>query len=110
MVPMKLNYIVVTMNFSSPVMSSTFRFVNSFVSASSCFLMISSVSLIGVLVKRDTTSYDWNMSSCLIIIKAIQLAKCFEFFMLCVDNYVLPTIGDCRYASYLDTFYKIDPV
>ena len=61
--------------------------------------MISRVSLIGMLVQRDTTSCDRNVSSCSIMIQAISLAKCFEFFMWCD---VLPTIGGSRSDSDLD--------
>ena len=69
--------------------------------------MTSSFSLIRVLVKRDITSCDRNISSCSIIIEAISLAKCFEFFMWCD---VLPTIGASRSAGDLDTLYPVDPV
>ena len=55
----------------------------------------------------DTTSCDRNISSCSIMIEAILLAKCFEFFMW-YD--VLPTIGASRSANDLDTLHSIDPV
>ena len=66
----------------------------------SLVLIISIVLGIGVLVKRDTTSCDVNISSSCRVIDFISTARCLEFLTWCC---VSPTIGPIISARLRDT-------
>ena len=84
------------------MMSSISSFVLSVkvVSFYSLVLIISIVLGIGVLVKRDTKSWDLNISSSCRVIDFSSTARCLEFLTWC---FVSPTIGPRRSARLRDT-------
>ena len=87
---------------NSAMMSSLSSLVLSVkvVSFCSLALIISIFLSVGVLVKRDTTSWDVNMSSSCRVIDFSSTARCFELLPWCC---VGPTIGPRRSARLRDT-------
>jgi len=62
---------------------------------------------IGVLVKRDTTSWEMNISSSSTMIDSMSLARSLELFKWCS---LLPTIGANMSARAREVLYQIEPV
>ena len=80
-IPLNWKYVALVTKDSSSMMSSTVSFVRFFrvLSASRRFLTMVRVALTGVLVNRDTTSWDISTSSCSTVTLARSLASWPEF-------------------------------